>query len=265
VRSLVLLLLMGCATAKVIGPPVVTTPDPNVARVVVLEPFFETAEWKTEVVRIMSNSPSLMPMGGVSSRPFASSSSPLSPSPLSSGTTEIVQTSKPLLAQVDALAAEHRLVLQAVQKLRPSWRVSSTSGLAALEGEVTLVRVIIESNQIVGSDRPLHTAAFAFGLVLLPLQIYNFWPVEETERVYGALERYVTDAPTVKTRLVRYKTQPDSAFNASGFTPLKRDFGLDITYEEGLLADERPRKAALIEGFSERLASAIVAIVEETP
>jgi hypothetical protein len=172
---------------------------------------------------------------------------------------------KPLLAQVAALAAEHRLVLDQVKKLRPSWKVTSTSGLQALDGPVTVVRTIIESSSIIGTDRPLKSTAFAFGLVLFPLQIYNFWPVTETERAYGTLQRFASDAATVKAKLVRYKTQPDSAFDATGLTPLQRDFGLDMTYEEGLLADEEPRKNVLIEAFSERLASAIVAIVEEGP
>lgn len=240
-RLLPALLCCSCATAKVIGPPLVTTPDPMVPRVVVLEPFFETADWRENVKELRE--PNLI-TGRIEA-------------------TQVRETTKPLLAQVDSLAAEHRAVLQHVQRLRPSWRVTSTSGLAALEGPVTVVRVIIESSQTIESDRSLKNTAFAFGLVIWPLQVYNFWPVTETERVYGTLERFVTDAPTVKQRLVRYPTQPDSAFDAKGFTALRRDIGLDVTYEEGLLASEEPRKGVLIEAFSERLASAIVAIVEE--
>ncbi|MBL8954265.1 MAG: hypothetical protein JNK82_26035 [Myxococcaceae bacterium] len=268
VRSFFLLALSGCATAQIIGPPIVTTPDDRVTRVVVIEPFFETADWQTEVLHVTSSSS--MPMSGFGGTGMGVGvgvgmgsgmrGSMMGPA---SQTTEVTRTVKPLLAQIPSLTAEHRLVLEHVQRLRPGWRVSSTSGLSALEGNVTVVRTIIESNQIIETDRPLKNAAFAFGLLLLPLQIYNFWPVTETERAYGSLERYLTDAPTVKQRLVRYKTQPDSAFNAAGFSPLKRQFGLEMTYEEGLLADENPRKQALIEAFSERLASAIVAIVEE--
>ncbi len=254
-----LLLASACATAKIIGPPIVTPPGDPAARIVVIEPFFETADWQTEVERV-TTSP-LSPLSPLSTGPGISMrSSMMSPS---TQVTEVTRTVKPLLAQIPSLATEHRLVLEHVKRLRPAWRVSSTSGLAALEGDVTVVRTIIESNQLVETDRPLKNTAFAFGLVLWPLQIYNFWPVTETERAYGTLERYLTDAPTVKQRLVRYKTQPDAAFNASGFSPLKRQFGLEMTYEEGLLADEEPRKQVLIEAFSERLASAIVAIVEE--
>ena len=40
-RVLPLLLTTACATAKVIGPPPLSPPDPNVPRVVVVEPFFQ--------------------------------------------------------------------------------------------------------------------------------------------------------------------------------------------------------------------------------
>ena len=267
-RFVLLCLLTGCATARIIGPPIVTTPDRQQQRVVVIEPFFETAEWKTEVLRVSSPlSPfAPTPMGAGSGISIGTAMSPgTGPITGAGPTSELTQVVKPLLAQVASLAAEHRLVLQHVQRLRPTWRVSSTSGLQAEGGPVTVVRTIIEKSEIVGTDRALKSTAFAFGLVLLPLQIYNFWPVTETERAYGKLQRYSTDAATVKARLVRYKTQPDSAFDATGIEPLDREFGLDMTYEEGLLADEAPRKVALIEAFSERLASAIVAIVEEGP
>ncbi|MBK7861516.1 MAG: hypothetical protein IPJ65_23455 [Archangiaceae bacterium] len=242
-------LFTACATARVVGPEVVRTADPNFPRVVVIEPFFETAEWETVSKEYLRND-TLQPMGGFMLGP-------------GSPTVTVTQTQKPLYAQLDSLVTEHRAVLDEVQKQRPSWRVSSTSGLAALEGPVTVVRVIIEGNQVIGSDRALKNTAFAFGLVILPLQIYNFWPVTETMRGYGTLERFLTDAPTVKQRAVRYQTQPDAAFNASGFSPLRRGFGLDVTFEEGLLADEAPRGPVLLSAFSERLASAIVAIVEE--
>jgi hypothetical protein len=244
-----------CATARVIGPPVVATPDPNVPRIVVIEPFFETAEWQT-VSKDYLRHDTLQPLGGYTGY----GGGMLGPQ---STTVTVTETKKPLYAQIDSLVTEHRAVVAEVQKLRPSWRVSSTSGLAALEGPVSVVRVIIEGDQVIESDRALKNTAFAFGLVIWPLQVYNFWPVTETERGYGTLERFITDAPTVKQRLVRYQTQPDSAFNAAGFTPLRRGFGLDVTYEEGLLAREEPRARVLLDAFSERLASAIVTIVEE--
>jgi hypothetical protein len=235
------LFLFSCAAARVVGPPVVIPPERGQTQAVVLEPFFETAEWKTEVSRTQN---AWTTMG----RPVI---------------REVVTTRKPMLTEVDALSEEYRQVLAHLKRLRPNWQVVTTSGVATVDGPVTVVRVIIETHQTIGTNRPLKNAAFSFGLLIWPLQIYNFWPVTETERIYGILERYATDSNTVKTRLIRYASQPDAAFNASGLTPLKRDFGLDVTYEEGLLANETPRKGALIGGFSERLASAVVALVEE--
>jgi hypothetical protein len=253
---LLALLSTACATVKVIGPPVVATPDPNVQRVVVIEPFFEAADWqtatKTEYARMYGNGMGGYGMyGGMGMGP---------------GQTVAIQRQvqeKPLYAQVGSLTQEHRTVLQEVQKLRPSWRVSSTSSLASLEGQVSIVRVIVRNSEMIESNRSFKNLAFGFGLFIWPLQLFNIQPVTETQRVYGALERYTTDAQTAKARLVRYQTQPDFAFNASGYTPLGRAFGLDLTYEEGLLADETPRRVVLPEGFAERLAAAIVALVEE--
>jgi len=250
------LLSTACATAKVVGPPILITPDPNIQRVVVIEPFFEAADWqtatKTEYARVYGGGLGGYGMyGGMGMGP---------------GQTVAIQRQvqeKPLFAQVASLSQEHRTVLQQVQKLRPSWRVSSTSSLASLEGQVSIVRVIVRNSEIIESNRSFKNLAFGFGLVIWPLQLFNIQPVEETQRVYGALERYVTDAATAKARLVRYQTQPDFAFNASGYTPLGRAFGLDVTYDEGLLADESPRKIVLPEGFAERLAPAIVALIEE--
>ncbi len=255
--AVLLFLGVGCATARVVGPPVHVTDDPKISRVVVIEPFFENADWKTEVLRVNA------PMGSMMPPPMSRGPTVGVGLGMSTLPTEVTQTVKPVLAQVDSLAAEHRLVLEYVQRMRPSWRVSSTSGLAAQDGTVNVVRIIVGDTETVGTDRPIHSTALAFGIFIWPLLIYQAWPVTETWRVYGNLERYDVDASTVKGRLVRYKTQPDSAFNAAGFTPLKREFGLDVTYEEGLLADENPRKGVMIDGFAERLASAIVAIVEE--
>lgn len=244
------LFVFSCATARVVGPPVVIPPESSQVKSVVLEPFFETAEWKTEVSRTQSD------WSNMGQRGWSAMGRPMV-------IRETVTTRKPVLAEVDALSEEYRLVLAHLKRLRPTWQIVTTSGVATVEGPVTVVRVVIDTHQTIGTNRPLKNAAFSFGLLIWPLQIYNFWPVTETERIYGILERYATDSATVKTRLIRYATQPDAAFNASGLTPLKREFGLDVTYEEGLLANEGPRKGALIGGFSERLASAVVALVEE--
>jgi hypothetical protein len=238
-RGISLLLASACATAHVVGPEIFCPKDPQVARTVVVEPFFETAAWET--VREYEGA------GLHSSRLRVKRE----------------WQEKPLFAQVDALAVERRFLVHALKKLRPSWRVSSTSELAGTEGPLTLVRTIIEGHEIVESNRELHNLAFSFGIVLWPLQLININPVSETFRIYGALERYSTDAATAKSRLIRYATQPDAAFNAAGLNPLARQFGLEVMIEEGVAADATPRKAVLIEGFAERLAVAVVAMVEE--
>jgi len=93
----------------------------------------------------------------------------------------------------------------------------------------------------------------------------NISPVEETMRVFGILERFNVDAAVLPTRLVRYPSQPDFAVNLAGILSVRHEFGLDVAYEEGLLADEKPRTRVLVDGFVDRLASAVIAIVEEAP
>ena len=110
----------------------------------------------------------------------------------------------------------------------------------------------------------LKNLAFGFGLLIWPLQFFNVTPVEETVRVYGLVERFGLDAVGLKARLVKYPSQPDYAVNLAGATPLRRPFGLDVSYEEGLLADERPRSGVLLDGFIDRLSTAVIALVEET-
>ena len=227
------------------------------ARTVVLEPFFEAAEWetntRTEYAQVYGGSG--MGVG------FGSGLSP-------GGSTVAITTKvteKPLFARVQVLAQEHRALLAAVARLRPAWRVTSTSGAPVLTGPVSIVRTIVQGNELVESNRTLKNLAFGFGLVIWPLQLFNINPVAETQRVYGALERYDTDQPTLASRLVKYPTQPDFAFNASGLKPLGHSFGLDVPYEEGLLADETPRERVLVDGFADRLAAAVVAIIEEAP
>jgi hypothetical protein len=243
-RALPLLALCACATAKVVGPPVVQSLDDQIERTVVIEPFFEMADWqtttKTEYATLY---------GGRAGTQTV--------------TVQREVQEKPFFATVPALATEHRAVLAAVKALRPAWKVGSTSSVASIDGPLSLVRVIVQGGEIVGTNRALKNLCFGFGFVILPLQIYNFWPVTETQRIYGAVERYLTDGPSAKARLVRYPTQPDFAFNASGLKALGHPFGLDVTYEEGLLASDAPRKEVVITAFAERLAAAIVALVEE--
>jgi hypothetical protein len=260
-RWLFLLVLSGCATARVVGPSAYCPPDPKIERTVVIEPFFEVAQWETsthtEYARVYGSS--LGGYGGFGVG-FGMGTGGFGRSQTVAITRQV--TEKPMFAQADALAVQHSYVLHAIHKLRPSWRVSSTSGITA-EGPVTVVRTIIQGHDVIESNRALHNLAFGFGLIIWPLQLVNINPVTEQLRVYGALERYTTDTATVQSRLVRYPTQPDAAFNASGFTPDKRQFGLDVIFEEGVMANETPRKAVLLQGFAERLAVAIVALVEE--
>ncbi len=256
IPPLMLALSSGCATAKLVGDRAFTPEDPQIERTVVIEPFFELAELQTttrnEYVNTNMMPGSVMPGSGFS--PMGT--------PTSVMVTRQIQE-KPYFAKATTLVElQHRLLAE-VQRRRPSWRVTSTGGSQLLKGQVTVVRTIIEGDQLVASDRTLKNLAFAFGLVILPLQFFNINPVEETVRVYGAVERYGVDASSLPGRLVKYPSQPDFAVNLANVPPLRREFGLDISYTEGLLADERPRPAVLIDGFIDRMATATIALVEE--
>lgn len=257
---LVLLAASGCATATLVGPRAFSPDDRGQARTVVVEPFFELAELQTTTrTEYASLSPGMSPMGGYGyGAPYGSGL------PTTVAVTRQVQE-KPFFAKAETLVQLHVAVLREVQRRRPSWRVTSTSGAPLLTGEVTVLRTIVEANETVASNRTLKNLAFGFGLLIWPLQLFQVTPVEETVRVYGTLERFGTDAATLRQRLVKYPTQPDFAVNLAGLEPRRQPFGLDVTYEEGLLADERPRAGVLIEGFVDRLAAAVIALVEEAP
>jgi hypothetical protein len=266
------LFLLGtsCATARLVGPPPIPPPNANESRTVVIEPFFESAEWQnrrlTEYVQV---APSAFNngLGGFNSG-FGGGFNSGFGGGFNNGFGQNIAvtrdiTEKPYFAKPETLVRMHESVLRAVQRMRPNWRVTSTSGVSALVGGTTVVRTVVGGNTLWASDRGSKNLAFFFGLVLLPLQIWAAQPVHETLRIYGAVERVETDASDLKGRLVRYPSQPDYAVSFSGLTPLRRQFGLDIDYDEGLLADERPRNGVLVEGFVERLAVAIVALCEE--
>jgi len=237
-------LFPGCTAAHLLGPAPFTAPDPGGARVVVVEPFFEDADWQTST---------LIEHGLVQGGLYG---------PREIAVTQSV-AQKPLFAQVASLAAEHRAVVSWVQKLRPSWRVLAPGALPAVEGPVTLVRVVVGEAELVGSDRAAKSLAFGFGFLLPPLWLMNLYPVRETQRVHGRLVRYDADALALRPRLLRYPTQPDFAVDTRGLPPLERRFGLDLDYEEGVLATETSREPVLIEAFARRLAAAVVAIAEE--
>lgn len=256
---LIAVLASGCATAKLVGERAFTPEDPRVARTVVLEPLFELAELQT------STRTEWATLGtGYGSPGFGFGMTPLGAPGQTVAVTRTVQE-KPFFAKPETLTEIQRLVLLEVQRRRPSWRVTSTAGAPLLSGPVTVVRTVIEGNETIATNRALKNLAFGFGLLIWPLQLVHVTPVEETVRVFGLLERFELESAGLSQRLVKYPSQPDFAVNLAGFTPLRRPFGLDLTYEEGLLADERPRPAVLVEGFVDRLASAVIALVEETP
>lgn len=260
--SAVLLCSSGCATAQLAQERAFFPPDPGVQRTVVLEPLFELANWqtttRTEYARVVGNPFGSTGMLGYGSG-FGSSAYPTTVAV----TREVRE--KPLFARTEVMTEIHRRLLNEVQRRRPAWRVTSTSGTSALRGDVTVVRTIIEGNQTAASDRALKNLALGFGFVIWPLELIHIDPVHETVRVMGLVERFNAPAELLGQRLVRYPTQPDFAVNLSGLTPLRRPFGLDVSYTEGILASEYPRTLVLLDGFVDRLASAVIALVEEPP
>ncbi|MGV3622051.1 MAG: hypothetical protein ACO1OB_14610 [Archangium sp.] len=260
---LLLLTASGCATAKLVGPRAEVTADPGTQRTVVIEPLFELAELKTSFrteYATVTNPYSGLGYGGYG---YGGGFGPgMGPSTVAI-TREVRE--KPFFARPPVLNAIHDRVLAEVQKRRPSWRVTSTSGAPLLTGNVTVVRTVIEASEMMSSDRALKNLAFGFGLVILPLQFINIDPVHETQRVFGIVERFQIEGGELNRRLVKYPSQPDFAVNLAGYQQLRREFGLDVSYDEGLLADERPRGGVLVEGFVDRLAAAVIALVEEQP
>ncbi len=257
-------LASGCATAHLTGEPPTWTADPGQARTVVLEPLFEVAEWqtstRTEYAQVVS--PGYLGGSGMGVGVGLGAGSYGTPSTVAINRQV---TEKPLFARAPILADVYRRLLPAVQRLRPSWKVGSPSAGALAPGPVAVVRTVIRDSPTVASDRSLKNMAFGFGLLIWPLEIWAAQPVEETVRVEGTVERYDTTGPQLGPRLVRYASQPEAAVNVTGLPPTARPFGLEVGYEEGLLADETPRPRVLVEGFVDRLAIAIVALVEEGP
>jgi hypothetical protein len=250
------LLGSGCATARLAQDKTPFPPDPGVTRTVIVEPLFEVADTttatKTEYANVMSS-------GGYGYGGYGYGSMG---GPSTVAITRQVQE-KPLFARQPVLNEVHRKLLAELQRRRPSWRVTSTSGAPVLAGDVTVVRTVIQGNQTWASDRTFKTLALGFGFVIWPLEFIQIDPVHETERVYGVVERFNTNADTVRARLVKYPTQPDYAVNLSGISSARHEFGLDVSYVEGVLANESPRPNVLMDGFVDRYASAVIASVEE--
>ena len=270
-RSISLALLVAassCATAKLVGDPAFVPADPGVARTVVIEPLFELAELQTSTrteYAQLSSSPYGMGSGFGSGFGFGSFGPGYGPGYGPGSTVAMTRTivEKPFFARGPTLVEVQARVIREVQRRRPSWRVTSTGGASVLSGDVAIVRTIIGGNEIVESNRTLKNLAFGFGLLIWPLQLYNISPVEESMRVYGMVERFQLPAAGLQPRLVKYPTQPDFAVNLAGVASTRHEFGLDVTYDEGLLADERPRDGVLVTGFVDRLAAAVIALVEE--
>lgn len=221
-------------------------------RVVVIEPLFERAEWKTS-----TRTEFVDPSTRASATPLDTTAAP------QELTVTRTTTEKPLFGRPAVLAAIHERLLPAVAALRPHWTIVAPGAAPTIKRDAVVIRTVLDGNEIVESDRTLKNAAFAFGLVLLPLQIITAFPVEETQRISGQLEKVSVEPRALQQRLVKYATQPDFAVNLSGLKSTRQPFALDVQYEEGLFADETPRPAVLVEGFVQRLAYAIVTFVEE--
>jgi hypothetical protein len=154
-------------------------------------------------------------------------------------------------------------VREVVKGLRPTWQVvTPAEASTGVSRPAVVVRTLITGSGLVASDRAPKTAAFAFGLVVVPLLILAALPVEETQRVVGALQT-VTVEPTLLTQRLGRGPGAFDGLNLTGLSLGRRAFALDVEYDEGLFADEGPRAQVLREGFVEKLAFAIVAFIEE--
>jgi hypothetical protein len=165
---------------------------------------------------------------------------------------------KPPTARPQALVSEQQIVIQEVLRLRPNWQVLSTAGISGISGPVDLVRVIIGDTDTIESDRTAKSLWCGLGLGVPGF----FMMVHETQRIQGGIARYQSDADTLRPHLIRYPQQPDFAVDTRGLTPSRQTFGLDVSYEEGLFGAEAKRDQVIVRSFAERLAVAIVAVVE---
>jgi hypothetical protein len=254
---------LGCSPAVLTGPPPPLIAEKLLPPVtVIVEPFFDTSGWKTETHLEPVLSPAGTTLGYGGYGPYGPYGSGFGNTP-----TEVsisVQVKNPF-NRVDVLAQEHAQVLSAISHLRPRWRVDTTSAVQSLSGPVTLVRVVVGESEVLGSDRTYKTTAFAFGLFIPPLLLLQIGGVDETQRVFGLLERFEADAVQLRPRLLRYPTQPDFAVDTRGLFPKAQPFGLELSYNEGVNASQTARETALVQGFILRLATAIVALVEGVP
>jgi hypothetical protein len=224
-----------CAPTRIVNRPLARTDPAAPAVTVVLEPFFVDARWtyRRELVETTGVDPVTGRWGPVQ--------------------VERYVAEKPVLAQAASLAEEHRQAMEEIRRLRPTWRVVSPGDLPALSGAVSLVRVVVGQAVPAGSNRFLLSALpFLWGL-----------QVEEVLDVHGLLTRYDADAGVLLLRLAPAATSRDFTVDATGLAGRSRGFLFDLSYAEGVFADPKAHAGALISGFAERLAVAVVALVEE--
>ncbi|HME91819.1 MAG TPA: hypothetical protein VKE49_10370 [Myxococcaceae bacterium] len=257
IRTLSACLLAACSTARLRPPPPINVADSGGQRLVIVEPFFEASEWKlsTRTEHATVYGPGYGPPG------YGPGYGPGYAGPRDVTIYRDI-AEKPVYARVPTLAQEQRGVIGGVQRLRPRWRVTSTSELMSATGPVTLIRVIVGEPEILESNRSLKTIAFAFGIIIWPLLLVQITPVSETQRVHGMMIRFDAEAAELRPKLLRYPTQPDFAVDTRGMVYRQQPFGLDLEYQEGVLASESSREPVLVSGFVERLSTAVVALAE---
>lgn len=238
--------VLGCATAKLVGPePKPLTIDS--AKMVVLEPFFEDTRWQ---LRTYSETHTYYPSN---------------PSYLPVDVTRMERwQEKPLYAKTETLAYEHRLAIEDLQKRVPNWESFTTSALHRINGPVTLVRVIVGEKETLESNRGAHNLALLFSWLVVPL-LYETTDVREVERVHGQIVIYTADAQELRKRLLKYDSQPDYAVNTRGLPRAQEPFAIDLAYDEGMFAAEPPKNQALVAAFSRRLAHEISRFVSSEP
>ncbi|HXX32119.1 MAG TPA: hypothetical protein VEJ89_15565 [Myxococcaceae bacterium] len=268
-----LLALLGasvaCNSAVLTGEPSPLIPPrlpPPVT--VAVEPFFDSSQWKTETqlqeVTVLPPPGMSVGMGagypGYYGSPYGSYGA--YPTDVTVSTTVSV---KSVFNRVDVLAAEQAQVIAAVAQMRPAWTVRSTGSLQTLSGPVHLVRVVVGESTVVSSDRTYKTVAFGFGIIIWPLLLLQIGGIDETQVVYGLMDLYTADSSQLRSRLLRYPTQPDFAVDTRGLPTVPQPFGLEVSYNEGVASSSQAHDATLIKGFVQRLSVAIVALVEGVP
>jgi len=223
-----------CAPSKIVLRRPAPAPNPAAEHLtVVLEPFFEDADpfYRRDLEeRFVTDSM------GRTSRQYVQVEVPVTP----------------FLAKQSSLQKEHQLVLEAVRRLRPTWQVVSTADLPPLEGLVVLVRTVVGKSAPAGSDR--------WVVSTIPL----LWGATITEalNVDGVLAKYLVDVDKLRDRILRYPAQPDYAVDTTGLDGQQQPFTFDLEYQEQVFTDPKTHDVALLGGFADRLAEAVVALVE---